>query len=37
MEGFVIVKKMGKEEVKKKVNYFFEKVGLVDKVDLYLF
>ena len=28
---------MGKEEAKKKANYFLEKVGLADKVDLYPF
>ncbi|PFF11644.1 ectoine/hydroxyectoine ABC transporter ATP-binding protein EhuA [Bacillus cereus] len=37
MEGLVTVKKMGKEEAKKKANYFLEKVGLADKVDLYPF
>lgn len=37
MEGLVTVKKMGKEEAKKKAHYFLEKVGLADKVDLYPF
>lgn len=37
MEGLITVKKVGKEEAKKKANYFLEKVGLADKVDLYPF
>ncbi|MDM5187266.1 amino acid ABC transporter ATP-binding protein [Bacillus sp. DX4.1] len=37
MEGLVTVKKMGKEEAKKKATSVLEKVGLGDKLDLYPF
>ena len=37
MEGLVTVKKMGKRRSEEKANYFLEKVGLADKVDLYPF
>lgn len=33
---FIMVKKESKEEVEKYVFYFFEKVGLLDKVNFYL-
>ena len=36
MEGLVTVKRWGKKK-RKKANYFLEKVGLADKVDLYPF
>ncbi|WP_459500415.1 amino acid ABC transporter ATP-binding protein [Bacillus sp. C1] len=37
MEGLVTVKKMRKEDAKKKATYFLEKVGLGDKMNLYPF
>ena len=36
MEGLVTVKRWGKKK-RRKANYFLEKVGLADKVDLYPF
>ncbi|CAM4189656.1 arginine ABC transporter ATP-binding protein [Bacillus manliponensis] len=37
MEGLVTVKRMNKDEAKKKAEYFLTKVGLSDKKDLYPF
>lgn len=37
MEGLITVKGIGKEEAKKKAEYFLTKVGLSDKKDLYPF
>ena len=37
MEGLVTVKKDGERRSEEKANYFLEKVGLADKVDLYPF